>query len=52
MVNEILKSKKANVEVLKSEAKWFGVTYKKDKIMVQKALQNLKESGAYPKKLW
>jgi dTDP-glucose pyrophosphorylase len=52
VVNEILKSKKTNVEVLKSDAKWFGVTYKEDKIRVQKTLQNLKESGTYPKKLW
>ena len=31
VVNEILKSEKASVEVLQSDPKWFGVTYKEDK---------------------
>jgi len=52
IVNEILKSKKVSVEVLKSESKWFGVTYKKDKDMVQKAIEELKERGVYPRNLW
>ncbi|MEP3838496.1 MAG: sugar phosphate nucleotidyltransferase [Algibacter sp.] len=52
IVNEILKSNKACVEVLKSKAKWFGVTYKEDKEIVEKAIVNLKEQGVYPKKLW
>tara|TARA_R110002049_G_scaffold993_2_gene7085 strand:+ start:19525 stop:20433 length:909 start_codon:yes stop_codon:yes gene_type:complete len=52
IVNEILKSEKASVEVLKSDAKWFGVTYKEDKVIVQKAIENLKERGVYPTKLW
>ncbi|MFD1614105.1 nucleotidyltransferase family protein [Gelatiniphilus marinus] len=52
IVNEILKSKKATVEVLKSDAKWFGVTYKEDKAVVEKAIKELKEQGVYPVKLW
>lgn len=52
IVNEILKSGKASVEVLKSSAKWFGVTYKEDKAIVQKAIEELKANGVYPKKLW
>jgi hypothetical protein len=52
VVNDILKSEKASVEVLKSDAKWFGVTYKEDKEIVQKAIGELKERGAYPTKLW
>ena len=52
VVNEILKSGIANVEVLKSEAKWFGVTYKEDKDIVQKAIGKLKEQGVYPTNLW
>ena len=50
--NEILKSGKANVEVLKSDAKWFGVTYKEDKAIVQKAIEKLKADKEYPKNLW
>ncbi len=52
VVNEILKSGIANVEVLKSNAKWFGVTYKEDKDIVQKAIGKLKANNVYPKNLW
>lgn len=52
IVNDILKSGKARVKVLKSEAKWFGVTYKEDKKIVQKAIEKLKQQGVYPTKLW
>lgn len=52
IVNEILKSGKASVEVLKSDAKWFGVTYKEDKEIVQKAIGELKKNNFYPRNLW
>lgn len=52
IVNDILKSGKASVEVLKSDANWFGVTYKEDKAIVQKAIEQLKDKGVYPKNLW
>ncbi|MDY7397033.1 sugar phosphate nucleotidyltransferase [Aureibaculum sp. 2210JD6-5] len=52
IVNDILNSGKASVEVLKSDAKWFGVTYKEDKAIVQKAIEQLKDNGVYPKNLW
>lgn len=52
IVNEILKSGKASVEVLKSDAKWFGVTYKEDKEIVEKAIGELKKQNVYPCNLW
>ena len=52
IVNEILKSGKATVEVLKSDAKWFGVTYKEDKEIVQKEIEHLQKINSYPSKLW
>jgi dTDP-glucose pyrophosphorylase len=52
IVNEMIKSGKATVEVLKSDAKWFGVTYKEDKEIVQKAIEKLKKQEVYPVKLW
>ncbi|GAA3583699.1 nucleotidyltransferase family protein [Snuella lapsa] len=52
VVNEILKSGIATVEVLKSDAKWFGVTYKEDKERVEKAIGALKENNVYPTNLW
>ncbi|MEY3451035.1 MAG: hypothetical protein RL711_860, partial [Bacteroidota bacterium] len=41
-----------SVEVLKSDAKWFGVTYKEDKEIVQKAIGKLKNNNFYPRNLW
>jgi len=52
VVNEILNSSIATVKVLKSDAKWFGVTYKEDKEIVQTAIQKLKKENIYPKNLW
>lgn len=52
VVNDMLKSEKASVAVLKSDAKWFGVTYIEDKEIVEKAIGKLKEQGIYPTKLW
>lgn len=52
IVNEMIKLGKAKVEVLKSDAKWFGVTYIEDKEIVQKAIKKLKEQKVYPIKLW
>ena len=42
----------ATVEVLPSKDKWFGVTYKEDKPFVVESIQNLKDEGVYPEKLW
>ena len=52
VVNEILKSGMATVKVLKSNAKWFGVTYKKDKEIVQKEIEKLRINNTYPSQLW
>ena len=52
VVDELLNEGKATVQVLKSQDKWYGVTYKEDKPVVVAAIQNLKDSGLYPEKLW
>lgn len=48
LVNEGL----AEVEVLTSGDKWFGVTYKEDKDMVVTSFRKLHEEGKYPEKLF
>ena len=48
VVDELLKSGRAEVTVLKSVDRWYGVTYKEDKEMVVKAIKGLKDSGLYP----
>lgn len=51
-VDELLKEGKASVKVLKSQDRWYGVTYKEDKDFVVSALQSMKDKGLYPEKLW
>lgn len=51
-VDRLLKEDKASVEVLVSDDKWFGITYKEDKPTVVEAIDKLKKSGIYPEKLW
>lgn len=52
VVGELLAEDKADVQVLKSLDRWYGVTYKEDKPVVVKAIQKLKDDGKYPEKLW
>lgn len=52
VVDELLQENKAEVTVLKSRDRWYGVTYKEDKPIVVKAIQSLKDQGLYPQKLW
>ena len=42
----------ATVEVLKTTATWYGVTYKEDADGVKAALKSLTDSGEYPNHLW
>jgi len=52
VVDELLKEYKAEVTVLKSVDRWYGVTYKEDKETVVNAIMELKKTGIYPEKLW
>lgn len=42
----------AKFKVLPTSAKWFGVTYKEDKPIVQQSITELIEQGQYPEKLF
>ncbi len=52
IANYTIESKSAQLHVLTSESQWYGVTYKEDKEIVQKAMSELTINGAYPTKLW
>jgi hypothetical protein len=52
VVNHCIVNKTATMEVLKSDARWFGVTYKQDKEYVTSEIQKLKDTGVYPVNLW
>lgn len=51
-VDDLVQEGKATVKVLKTEDKWYGVTYKEDKPVVVQAVRKLKDAGLYPKNLW
>ncbi len=51
-VQELMEENKVVVTVLKSEDRWYGVTYKEDKEVVKQAIADFKEKGVYPEKLW
>lgn len=52
VVSSLLKQDRATVEVLTSQDKWYGVTYKEDKPVVIAAIQNMKDNGIYPQQVW
>ena len=52
VVDQLIQEGKADVCVLKSLDRWYGVTYKEDKESVVDAIQSMKDKGEYPDKLW
>lgn len=52
IVDQLLQAKKANVKVLETKDKWFGVTYKEDKESVVASIKKLIADGVYPANLW
>ena len=50
--SRLLQSGKANIKVLSSADKWFGVTYAADKPLVVAALKQMTDEGKYPDGLW
>lgn len=52
IVGDLLAQKKADVKVLETKDKWFGVTYKEDKPFVVESIQRLVNSGMYPSSLF
>ena len=51
IVDKLLKEERANVKVLETQDRWFGVTYKEDKETVQEAFRELIADGVYAEKL-
>ena len=52
VVNALIESGQKSVQTLHSSAKWFGVTYKEDKLYVIEQIKKLIDNGNYPKKLF
>ena len=52
VVSSLLSEGKCDVKILRTSEKWHGVTYKEDKPALVSAIQEMKESGKYPRYLW
>ncbi len=52
VVSSLLASDKATVQVLATTEKWYGVTYREDKPVVEQAIRDFKKAGLYPQHLW
>lgn len=52
IVGDLLSADRAEVTVLQSKDKWFGVTYKEDKEAVMASVRGLVDAGVYPEKLF
>ena len=52
IVDDLIKEGKAEVTVLNTNDKWFGVTYKEDKQTVVDSFRKLVDEGEYPERLF
>ena len=52
LVDERIRGGKLSVDVLHTDARWFGMTYKEDHPLVQAEIARLHASGVYPPALW
>jgi len=52
IVETLLNSEGADFKVVPTDSKWFGVTYKEDKPVVQASIDELIKEGVYPENLW
>jgi hypothetical protein len=51
-VNSLVVARQAQVKVLRTQASWFGVTFREDRPRVVESVRQLITRGDYPEKLW
>ncbi len=52
LVNELIKAGKLKVKVVGTTSKWFGLTYKEDKLLAVRNINELIAKGEYPENLY
>ncbi|MBQ7917411.1 MAG: nucleotidyltransferase [Clostridia bacterium] len=52
VVTNLIKENKVQVEVLNTDAVWYGMTYKEDKEVVKDSIKKEVDAGIYPESLW
>jgi len=51
-VSQMLERRQATAKVFKTDEKWFGVTYRKDKNIAIREIRSMIDNGRYPEVLW
>lgn len=52
MVDERIRAGALTVDVLSTDARWFGMTYREDHELVRTEIRRLHDAGVYPETLW
>ena len=52
VVSELIAEEKASVEVLRTSAVWYGMTYKEDLDIVKEKINKYINDDLYPNNLW
>lgn len=52
IIGEMVSEGCADVRVLRTKDRWFGVTYKEDRELVMRSFEELTEQGVYDRMLW
>ena len=52
VVTTLIKENKVSVDVIDTDAVWFGMTYKEDKELVKQSILGEVQKGIYPANLW
>ena len=51
MVGQMLREGRGRVKVLRTDDKWFGMTYAEDRLLAQQRIRELIDGGRYPERL-
>lgn len=52
MIGELIKEDKADVEIIPTNDKWIGITYKEDLALAKKSFSKMFDKGFYPEDIW
>lgn len=52
LINSLVQNGRKRVKVLRTNAQWFGVTYREDRPHVEQGIRQLVRDGHYPERLW
>ena len=51
-LDKFVKKGEITIQILRSNARWFGVTYREDKPFVVESIRKMVDQGMYPEKLF